>query len=126
MLRTRRNKKTSKQQPFQGKSCLHKSNFSRSKSCLSASVRVGCSLGSSAERRLVTLGISLVATIQVIGMPFLISSQSRVLFLSTTVTLLLPSAICQGSINSLHIYPPRERRQPLLQHMSHHIHLVTI
>ena len=36
------------------------------------------------------------------------------------------TTISQGSINRLHIYPQRESRRPLLQPMSHHVHLVTM
>ena len=69
-----------------------KSNLSRSKSCHSASVKVETGFGPLAEMALMTLGTKFVATILAIGVPFLISSQSLVLFLNTTGTLLLPVA----------------------------------
>ena len=62
-----------------------KSNLSRSKSCHSASVKVEAGCGPLAETKF-------AATILAIGVPFLISSQSLVLFLNTTGTLLLPVA----------------------------------
>ena len=69
-----------------------KSNLSRSKSCHSASVKVEAGCGPLAEMALMTRGTKFAATILAIGVPFLISSQSLVLFLNTTGTLLLPVA----------------------------------
>ena len=53
-----------------------KSSLSRSKTCHSASVRVGCSLGFSVEMVSITRETWLAATILATGMPFLISNQS--------------------------------------------------
>ena len=57
---------------------------------------------------------------------YIIVNDCFVICVGTSLLYRCDTTISQGSINSLHIYPQRERRQPLLQPMSHHVHFVTM